>query len=249
MHFGSTFFSKIQLFHPRIELYHSPLSLPKTTSGMKTSFQIFLLLVFLFTSSAFLQAQNFEGVITYKYKYKDKTKFLKPKEVKKLHGTQKKFYFKGAKYKSELNGESKITQIHLNDTLYTANKTVRAVMWVSAAKPMGEVLSHNITRKATTINGISCDLLKAQTSNGTIEYYFNSAYTINHQQYANHHYQHWAFCLEMTNGALPIKFVFNTQKSCTEITCTNIQTLNVDDSVFDLPRRFGIIKMPERGLR
>lgn len=216
---------------------------------MKTSFPIFLFLVF-FISSTFLQAQDFEGVVTYKYKHRDKTNFLKPRDVKKLYGTQQKFYFKGTKYKNQLNGESKITEIYLNDTLYITNKTVRAVMWVSAAKPMGKVLSHNITRKTTTINGIRCDLLEVRTSDGTkVKYYFNSAYKIDPTQYANHNYQYWAFCLKMTDGAIPIKFVFDTKKSHTEITCTDIKRLEVKDNIFELPTRLAYIPKPERGLR
>jgi len=212
---------------------------------MKTSFLTFVLL-FLFVSTASLQGQSFEGVVTYKYKFKDKTGFLKPKDVKRLHGKQQKFYFKNNKYKNLLNGESQITQTYLNDTLYITNKTVRAVMWVNTTKPTGKVISHSITQNAAVIKGISCDLLEVHTTEGIIQYYFNPAYKIDYDQYTEHKYHYWAFCLEMTGGALPLKFIFDTEKSQTVITCTKLQELNIADSVFDLPKGLPIIKKPKR---
>jgi len=213
---------------------------------MKTSFLTFILLFCLFIFPTLLQGQSFEGVVTYRYKFKDKTGFLKPKNVKKLHGTQQKFYFKGDRYKNLLNGESQITQTYINDTLYITNKTVRAVMWVSVAKTTGKIISHNITKKSAMIDGVSCDLLTVHTSEGTIEYYFNSRYKIDRKQYAKHNYQYWAFCLKMTDGAIPLKFIFNTKKNYMEITCTDIQELNIADSVFDLPTGVAYIKKPKR---
>jgi len=155
--------------------------------------------------------QYFEGVITYKYKFRDKTGFLKPKNVKKLHGTQQKFY-----------------------------------MWTNTAKTTGKVVSHKIARKAARIGGVSCNLLTVRTSEGTIEYYFNSRYKIDSEQYTKHNYQYWAFCLEMTDGAIPLKFVFKTNKNEMEITYTDIQEFNIADSVFDLPKRVPYIQKPKR---
>jgi len=212
---------------------------------MKTSLLTFILPI-LFIFPTLLQGQSFEGVITYRYKFKDKTGFYKPKNVKKLHGTQQKFYFKDDKYKNMLNGESQITQTYLNDTLYITNKTVRAVMWINAAKPTGKVVSHSITQNAATIGGVSCNLLRVRTTEGTIEYYFNPAYKIDRQQYDKHNYQYRAFCLEMTDGAIPLKFVFNTKKNYMEITCTDIEELSVADSVFDLPTGLAYIQRPKR---
>jgi len=212
---------------------------------MKTSFLTYFLFP-LFIFSASLQAQSFEGVVTYKYKFKDKTGFFKSKDVKRLHGNQQKFYFKNDKYKNLLNGESQITETYINDTLYTTNKTVRAVMWINAAKPTGKVLSHSITQRAATIDGVSCNLLKVHTTEGSIEYYFNPKYKIDREQYAKHNYQYRAFCLEMTGGAIPLKFVFDTKKSSLDITCTDIQALNISDSLFELPKGVAYIKKPKR---
>lgn len=212
---------------------------------MKTSLLTFILFL-LFIFPTLLQGQSFEGVITYRYKFKDKTGFLKPKNVKKLYGTQQKFYIKGDRYKNLLNGESQITETYINDTLYMTDKNVRAVMWTNTASTIGEVVSYNITRKAARINGVNCNLLTVRTSEGSIEYYFNSAYTIDRDEYATHHYQYWAFCLEKTGGAIPLKFVFNTKKNYIEITCTDIQELSIADSVFDLPTGVAYIKKPKR---
>ncbi len=212
---------------------------------MKTSFLTFILFC-LFIFPTLLQGQSFEGVVTYRYKFKDKTGFLKPKNVKKLHGTQQKFYFKDDRYKNLLNGESQITQTYINDTLYITNKTVRAVMWISAAKTTGEVISYEVVKKAAKIRGVKCDLLTVRTSEGTLEYYYNSKYKIDCKQFGKHNYQYWAFCLKMTDGAIPLKFIFNTKTNCTEITCTDIDELNVADSTFKLPRGVAYIEKPKR---
>jgi len=196
---------------------------------MKTSLLTFILF-FLFIFPTLLQGQSFEGVVTYRYKFKDKTGFLKPKNV----------------YKNLLNGESQITETYINDTLYMTDKNVRAVMWTNTAKTTGKVVSHKTARKVARIDGVSCDLLTVRTSEGVIEYYFNSSYRIDREEYNKHNYQYWAFCLQMTDGAIPLKFVFNTKKNRIEITCTDIQELSIADSVFDLPTGVAYIKKPKR---
>jgi len=112
-------------------------------------------------------------------------------------------------------------------------------MWVNTAKTTGKIVSHKIARKAARIGGVSCNLLTVRTSEGTIEYYFNPKYKIDREQYTKHNYQYWAFCMEMTDGAIPLKFVFDTKKNYTEITCTDIQEL-------DLPERLPYIQKPKR---
>jgi len=122
---------------------------------MKATLSLFVLSMCLLIVGT-TYAQNFEGVITYRYKYKDKTGFLKPKEVKKLMGNQQTMYVKNGKYRSRLNGMSKTTQTYLGrDTIYTTEEKIRAVMWIDATKKQGDILSHNITRKAALYSIIS----------------------------------------------------------------------------------------------
>ena len=119
-------------------------------------------------------------------------------------------------------------------------------MWVNAAKTTGKIISHSITQNAAIIKGRSCSLLSVHTTEGTIKYYFNPRYKIDRQQFANHNYQYRAFCLEMTDGAIPLKFIFNAKKSYLEITCTDIETLNISDSLFELPTGIAYIQKPKR---
>ena len=213
---------------------------------MKTLLSTFMLFLILFALPAVLQAQNFEGVVTYRYKFKDRTGYWKPKEVKRLRGTQQKIYIKGDKYKKLFNGTSQKAQTYKNDTIYETDKTVRAIKWISTSKPTGKVKSHKITKNAAVINGIKCHLLTVKTTEGHIDYYYNPSYKLDDAAYSNHNYDYWAFCLEMTEGALPIKCVFDNKENYTEITCTSLEAMAISESIFDLPNDVPLIRKPRR---
>lgn len=216
---------------------------------MKASLSLFVLSMCLLIAGT-TYAQNFEGIITYRYKYKDKTGFLKPKEVKKLIGTQQTMYVKNGKYKSRLNGVSKTTQTYLGrDTIYMTEERIRAVMCIDATQKQGDILSHNITRKAARINGLKCDMLEVKTTKGALQYYFHADYTVNKEHYANHQYNWWAFCMEQTGGALPIKFILTTKKESVKLRCKRIRKQRVEENTFDLPTGVAYIEKPEGRLR
>lgn len=215
---------------------------------MKTSSLLIVLLSCLFINDT-LTAQTFEGVIVYNYSYTDKTGFLSKKEAKKLFGTEQTLHIKNGKYKSRLNGISKKTHIYPgNDTLYMTQDAVRAVMWINAKKQKGEILSHNLTRGAKRVKGVKCDLLEVKTTTGTLYYYFSDKYKVDSKLYAKHQYNYWAFCLEKTGGALPLKFVVDKQDETIELTCKKISLAKISDNIFTLTRGVSIIPAPERDL-
>lgn len=216
---------------------------------MKTSHSLIILFLYLFIGTP-LHAQYFEGVITYGYKYKDKTGFLKPKEAKNLLGSQQTLYVKNGKYKSRLNGMSEITHTYLgNDTIYTTEANIRAVMWIDANKQKAEIYSHRLVRKAARINRLKCDMLEIKTNKGTVQYYFHPDYKVDKKYYANHHYQLWAFCMEQTDGALPLKFVLDNKEESIELLCKSIRKESIEEHTFELPTGISFIPKPERRLR
>jgi len=211
---------------------------------MKASLSTIVLCICLFTYTN-IQAQNFEGVIIYDFSYKDKTGYFSPKEIKKLLGDRQIYYYKSGKYRSRLNGKWEKSSVYLGgDKICNTKKHIRAIMWVDAEKQPNEVLSYKITRDAKKIKGWRCDLLEVKTEEGTLYYYYHPKLSVDPKMYSSHHYRFLSYCISKT-GALPIKFIYESELEYLEIVAEDINEKLIEEDVFELPAGLPEIKDPD----
>ncbi len=186
----------------------------------------------------------FEGKIIYDFKFEDKTGHMSAPMIKAFVGDEQTYVIKGNKYKTVMNGQSKVTQYYLGgDTLYSHFLTVNNLLWNDATVNPDEVISYEIKKGAATIAGIKCDLLTIKSEEGTTLYYFNRKYRANPEDYAKHAYGFWKFCIEKTQ-ALPIKQVTDSEELHVEIMAKEIKPMPVDNGEFKLPN-LTLMKNPD----
>ncbi len=210
---------------------------------MKVSLSIIAFCACLFVHDT--QAQNFEGIITYNFTYKDKTGYFSPKEIKRLFGDRQIYYYKLGKYRSRLNGKWEKSSFYLGgNKVSNTKKDIRAIMWVDAEAQPGEVLSYKITRHAKKIKRWNCDLLEVKTKEGTLYYYYHPRLSVEPDMYAMHHYRFLSYCISKT-GALPIKFIYESDLEYLEIVAQDVNEKPIEENVFKLPSGLPEIKDPD----
>ncbi|MEX0313649.1 MAG: DUF4412 domain-containing protein [Allomuricauda sp.] len=209
---------------------------------MKNKYLAVLLVLFTITVSA---QTNFEGVIKYNLEFQDKTGEMSSDETLEFMGDQQTYYIKGNKYKSAMNGMLKVTQYYTGrDTLYNKMLGVNGLMYIDAKQRTEQVLSADIKENQLSVAGYSCDLLEIKTNEGTTLYYYNEAVKVNPEDYKNHQYGLWHYCLEKTGGALPLKMITDVADVKLSIEAKIIETKNLDDSIFEIPKGLPIVKSP-----
>lgn len=209
---------------------------------MKTSVLLVAICTCFFTYNT-VQAQSFEGKITYHFTYKDKTGklFSSQKDVRNLLGNRQVYYYKHGKYRSRLNGKWEKSSFYLgDDKVYSTKKYIRAVMWLPAAKTPSEVISYKITRDAKRIKGWRCDLLEVKMEEGTILCYYHPRIGAEPDSYTSHNYRLWSYCISKT-GALPLKFIYESNKEYLELTVDEVNEKMLEDELFELPADVSVI--------
>lgn len=178
---------------------------------------------------------SFEGKIIYDLVMEDRTRTMTKEQAKMFMGNEQTYFIKDNKYKSVTNGMMKITQIYLGqDTLYNQVTGMNNLLWMNTTSNPNKLIDFNIQKDVATVAGIKCDLLTINLEGGTTKYYFNSKYYINPDNFKNHEYGFWKFCIEKTNS-IPLKSITDTKDLYLEITAKKIIPMNINESEFKLP--------------
>ncbi|MCH2032050.1 MAG: DUF4412 domain-containing protein [Tenacibaculum sp.] len=210
---------------------------------MKIKFLSFILLLVV---NSIVAQKSFEGVITYKLSFHDKTGEMSDEEAAQFMGSEQVYYIKGNKYKSVMNGMLSMSQYYTGkDSIYTRMATGNNLMYLKSDEQKEEVLSMKEKKSAAKIMGKNCDLLDITTNEGTTQYYFTSDFKVNSEDYKNHKYGLWYYCLDKANGSLPVKLIMDTEELKLTIEAVKVETKELDDAIFELPKGMNIIKMPE----
>ncbi len=189
---------------------------------------------------------NFEGIIKYDLAFHDKTGKMDDDQAKQFMGSEQTYYIKGNKYKSSMNGMLKVTQYYTGrDTLYNQMLGVNSLMFIDAKQKNEEVLSIDIKKNQLNVAGYTCDLLEIKTNKGTMQYYYNESIKVTPEDYKNHKYGLWFYCLEKTGGALPLKMVTDVTSLKLSIEAKSVEIKNLDNSIFEIPKNLPLVESPK----
>jgi hypothetical protein len=193
----------------------------------------------------FFSCQNsyFEGTISYNMEYIDETGGMNKENAKKYMGDKQVYFFKRNKYKSVMNGVLNTTLFYTGkDTLYNKIKGIKELMYINTMAQEEKIISFEIKKNQTTILGYNCDVLDVITTDGTMKYYFNNSIKINSDLFKRHEVGFWRFCLDKTEGALPIKWEVNTSGLKLTTIASEIEQKKLKDSIFQLPKDLPLVK-------
>ena len=204
-----------------------------------------ILLFTLLSQLSIYSQENFEGILKFKIKFEDKTGEMSNEESEQFLGNEQTYYLKGKKYKSEMNGMLKMVAYHEGkDTLFTKMNGVNSLMYLVTSKDDEKVLSHNFKKTDKIVLGYKCELLEVKTDKGFYQYYFNRNLKVDPATYENHKMGLWSFFTEVTDGALSIISISETDKEKTYLELISIEKKELDDSIFTKPN-LPVTKMPE----
>ncbi len=157
------------------------------------------------------------------------------KQTKMFLGDKQVYTIKGDKYKSEMNGMMKMSQIYLGqDTVYSQIGGMKNLLWIDATSNPDKLIDFNIKKNAKTIAGLKCDLLTIRSEEGVTKYYFNEKYSVDPDNFKHHEYGFWKFCIDKTH-AIPLKTISDMEDMYIEMTAKEIIQIEIDDTEFELP--------------
>lgn len=204
-----------------------------------------LLTLFIFLTAIVVNAQSFEGKITYKNTYKSKNPGLGDTQLTSLMGDTQQYYIKGGNYRSDINGSLLQSQLYINqdNKLYTKMSNNENILFNDALVNNDEVLSAIVTKNTTTILGYKCEELVITTKNGIQKYYFASKLAVDAKLYTNHKYGNWD--VYMANAhAMPLKITMNTPQFSMESLAVEVKSSKLQPELFILPKDIPIVKSP-----
>jgi hypothetical protein len=210
--------------------------------NMKNIFRTMVLLMFSILIFS-CQENYFEGVVSYEMEYIDETGSMNHDEAKKYMGDKQVYFFKKNKYKSVMNGLLNLTLFYTGkDTLYNKIKGNNELLYLITTSQEEEVLSFEFKKSPTKVLGYDCDVLSVITTDGTMNYYFNKSLRLDKDLFVNHEIGFWSFCLDKTNGALPLKWEINTSGLILNISANEVENIELNDSIFQQPKSLKLTK-------
>ena len=209
--------------------------------------RIYIITVLLLVFNVSLYSQNnFEGILTFKIQMQDKTGQMSDDESNLYIGTEQKYYLKGKKYKSEMNGLLEMKTIHEGkDSIFMMIKGQDALMFELTNVADEKIISYEFKETNEVILGYKCELLEVKTDKGFHKYYFNRNFKNGPDSYENHHMGLWSFFNEKTGGAISLKSISDLEEIKSSMVLISIENKELEDSIFTKPKGFPILKMPK----
>ena len=126
-------------------------------------------------SFTIMQAQTFEGKITYQNTYTSKIPNATSEQFNMMMGTTQEYYIKDGNYKSSTNGTFSQWQLYVptENRLYNKMAISDTLLWNDGNSNPDEVVSYEIKKNQAEILGYKCDALIVQTKTGKATYYFS----------------------------------------------------------------------------
>lgn len=211
-----------------------------------------ILATVIFCGSTGIQAQSFEGVLTYLVQYEMKGDYepLKEKIFARLKQQGEYFdtvkvYVKGGKYLKMANKYNRQTIIYVPETnqLVNLQENVDYVYLINAAQYNPQNTDFGQPQElpadsTLTVMGKTCKLLHlGWPKTGAQEYYFynTSVATVNPKLFSKHNYEYLNLVLQKT-GAFPTVIVkpVNNMVSM-KMTMVNMEKKKLSDKIFQVP--------------
>lgn len=188
--------------------------------------------------------KSFEGKVFYDFTMKDKSGEMPADMVKMMFGEKQVYTIKKNKYKAEFDGQMSMKQYYLGgDSMFLQMLGVEGLMWNDVRENTDELKSVDIEENAAKVAGVKCNLMTVKSKDQTSQYYYSADYPIDPADYSNHEYGFWKLYVEKS-GAVPLKMIVDDNEFYIEATATEIKSMEIDESEFDLPN-LPRVKNPE----
>jgi len=190
-----------------------------------------------------LQAQEFEGMISYDNIYESKTSEISSEQLNNLMGTEQAYVIKGNNYKSAFNGVFISLHLYRGDEnrSYMLTGKIDTLYWEDYSLNKDKAISYEIKENQDTILGVPCDVLVIQAEKSKTYFYYSSKYGINPELFTKHNYGNWYYTISKTK-ALPLKTVFENEQFIMISVATEITPMKLENNVFEIQYKSKVAK-------
>lgn len=190
-------------------------------------------------------AQDFEGKIIYQNAYTSKMPNVTDQQFTLMMGATQEYFIKGANYKSSSNGTFLQWQIYVSKDarIYTKLSSSLSLLYNDVTVNSDEVLKAEINKNAVKILGHMCDELVLTCKTGVQKYYYSSVAKVNPKLFENHKFGNWNEVISRSNS-LPLKMSIDNPQFSIECIAMEINPMNLEDKLFELPPDSKIEKSP-----
>jgi hypothetical protein len=159
-------------------------------------------------------------------------------EVASLFGKLTEYYIDDNNYKG-YNENKKLMYVYNNATnIYYSYlpQTNTSTRTDASKKTAGKIEIRKLSVKET-VAGYECSAFEVETEEGTTVYYYNPSVAVNKAGFAKHSFGEWNACLDMSNGAVPLKIVYNIKSMGIVWTAlaTEVTRVNLTQKDFEIP--------------
>lgn len=193
-------------------------------------------LILLWVFSSKLEAQYFEGKLTYSQSYESKLPNVTSEQFNIMMGNTSEYYIKGQNYKTVMNGTVSEFQLYSpsENRLYNKVSVTDTLLWNDASSNPYKVIEYSIAKSNERILGYKCKVLEVVTESGKTIYYFSKKLKINPELYTNHHFGNWALFTSQTKS-LPLKVIIDNTQFRSVGVVTKIEEMELMAEFFKLP--------------
>lgn len=120
-----------------------------------------------------------------------------------------------------------------------------SILWNDAT--INDTPSTNIqlNKGVTTILNYPCDEIIITTNEGIQKYYFNPKLKVDSTLFKQHGFGSFYDYIKTAN-AIPLKIIFETRQYILESVATEVKAMELDNSIFALPKNVPTMKNPYR---
>ena len=168
-------------------------------------------------------------------KGKDMTAELAP-----MFGKLTEYYIDDNNYKG-YNEDKKLLYVYNSATnIYysylTLNNTSSRILAIK--KIPGKVEIRKLSVKET-VAGYECTAFELESEEGITVYYYNPAVAVNKAGFAKHGYGDWNLCMDVSNGAVPLKIIYHIKPLGIVWTAvaTEVSKVTLTQKDFEIPAK------------
>ena len=179
----------------------------------------------------------FKGKILYEYSFKNPYSGEDISERLRLFfGSEHHYYIKDNNYKST-NEIGQLTTLYQGETntFYQMGANNTAQRFDGKVKSAGEVKIIKL-KKIENILGHDCKVFVLKSKQRKITYYYAEDIKVNKDFFAKHHLGNWSDYIEASEGALPLKYVVETQDYIWVAEAIEIIPMDLPEREFTLPQ-------------
>jgi hypothetical protein len=196
---------------------------------------LIVLLLNILSLILFAQQKDFEGIMTFKVDVQSKSELISSHAIMNMLATRNTMTvaIKQGNYR-QTSGGTEFYYISKNQKVYIKFKGIDTLYYIEYGSDTSVVTKISKSDEKKMIAGLECKLITIQSGTTSRRYYYSPSLYMNPEYDRNNKIGSFdAFAKE--TSSLYLGFTEETQSYSLSRTCTKVEKVSIDDSIFKLP--------------